>query len=71
MPEEGTVRATERASWGDIPEVGTAEGKPGGGRSSDGGSCAHVAVDTAEVCGIAGGWVHQGEECHSLGEGVW
>ncbi len=31
-------------------------------RASDARSCAHVICDPAEVCGVAGGGVHQGQE---------
>jgi len=44
--------------------------EPGRGRAFDGGSRAHDAVDSAEVRGIAGGGIHQGEECDPLGAGV-
>ena len=43
--------------------VGAAEGGRGGGGLLDGGSCAHVAVDTAEVFSVRGGGVYQRTEC--------
>ena len=33
-------------------------------------SCAHDDLDTAEVCGVAGGGVHQGQERDPPGAGV-
>ena len=30
-----------------------------------------LAANSAEVCGVTGGGVHQGEECDPSGSGVW
>ena len=51
-------------------ELARAEGEPDRGRAFDDGSCAHVDRDTAEVCGVASGRVHQGEERDPFGAGV-
>ncbi len=60
MPAKGVVGAVARTLGRSIPTIGSAEGEPGGRRSSDAGSCAYAAVDTAEVCGVASGGLHQG-----------
>ena len=31
----------------------------------------HAAVDTTEVCSVAGSGIHQGKERHSSGAGLW
>src|SRR4029077_18962522 len=41
-----------------------AQQKRSGGGASDGGSCAHAAIDPPEVLGVRGGGVYQGQECH-------
>jgi putative transposase len=56
-PPPGAVPATVAAPRRGVPQVGAAEGESGRGRALDGRSRAHDAVDTAEVCGVAGGWV--------------
>ena len=52
-------------AWTDHPRVSAAEGGRGGGGAPDVGSCAYVAVDTAEVFSVGGGGVYQGKECDS------
>src|SRR5512135_1209241 len=47
----------------DHPGISAAEGGRGGGGALDGGSRAHVVVDTAEVFSVRGGGVYQGKEC--------
>src|SRR6266508_2394388 len=49
----------------DHTRVSETEGGRGGGGALDGGSRAHVVVDTAEVFSVRGGGVHQGQECDS------
>ena len=39
-------------------------------RTHDGGSRAHVDIDTAKVLSVAGGGIHQREKCDAFGEGV-
>ena len=43
----------------------------GGGGALDAGSCAHVAVDSAEILGFLGDGVHEGQKCDPHCEGVW
>jgi len=62
---QGDVRADTPRAWADHAGVGPTERERGGGRASEGGSCAHDVVDTAEVFGLRGGGVYQGEECDS------
>lgn len=63
--------AVSAVPWGGVSPLGGAEGKSGGGRSLDAGSCAHDAADTAEVCSVAGGGLHQRQERDPFGSGVW
>lgn len=58
----GTLRAT---SGRGVPEVGHAEGESDRRRAAAPGPRAHADRETAEVCGVAGGWVYQ--ERHPLG----
>jgi len=45
-----------------VPQAGRAEGVEDRGRALDARSRAHVDLDPTEVCGVAGGRVHQGQE---------
>jgi REP-associated tyrosine transposase len=54
-----------------IAQVSRAEAEPDRGGAPDGGSCAHDDLDTAEVRGVAGGGIHQGQECNTSGAGLW
>src|SRR5512145_1687878 len=65
------VRTVEAIPWRGISQAGTAKGKPDRGRAPDAGSRAYDDCDTAEVFGIAGDWVYQGQERDPLGAGVW
>src|SRR5580704_180201 len=31
----------------------------------------HVDLDPAEICGVAGDWVYQREECDTVGSRIW
>lgn len=46
-----------------VSSVGRTEGESDRRRASDAGSCAHDVVGAVEVCRVAGGGAHQGEEC--------
>ena len=48
-----------------VSQVGGAEEEQDGGRALAAQQCAHDAVDSAEVRGVAGGGLHQGQECDS------
>lgn len=65
------VRRTAQASWGGVPETGAAEREPDRRRSPDAGSRTYDDCDTAEVSGVAGCGIHQGEERNSSGAGIW
>ena len=39
------------------------KGEPGSGRAFATRPCAHVDLDTAEICGFAGGWLYERQEC--------
>ena len=59
---QGDVRVDTPRAWADHGGVGPIERERGGGGASEGGSRAHDVVDTAEVFGLRGGGLHQGEE---------
>ena len=62
---QGDVWVDTQRTWADHAGVSITERERGGGGASDGRSCSHDVVDPAEVFGIRGGGVHQGEECDS------
>jgi hypothetical protein len=41
------------------------------GRPFDVGPFSHADLDTGKMCGIAGGWVHQGQKRDPLGAEIW
>src|SRR6516165_906978 len=67
MSKEDAVYRVATALGGCVPKVGRAEGKQDRGGSSFTGSCAHVDLDPAEICGVAGDRIYQGKECDTLG----
>ena len=71
---QGDVWVDTQRTWADHAGVSITERERGGGGASDGRSCSHDVVDPAEVFGIRGGGVHQGEELcwvEFLGEGYY
>lgn len=62
---QGDVWVDTQRTWADHAGVSSTEGERGGGRASDGRPCAYDVDDPAEVFGVRGGGVHQGEECDS------
>src|SRR4029450_7160599 len=62
VPQEEHIRMGAQRVGTDHARVGPTKRSGGGGRALDGGSCAHVVIDPAEVFGIRGGGVYQGEE---------
>jgi len=70
VPQEDAVGGAAEASCGGIPEIGGAEGMPDRGGTSAAGSRAYDDIDPAEICGVAGGGLHQGQECHPRGAGL-
>ena len=62
---QGDVRMDTQRARADHAGVGATERERGGGGASDGRSCAHDAVDPAEVFGIRSGGIHQREKCDS------
>src|SRR5512135_3849253 len=63
MPEEGAIWATSKRTGPRSSEVGVAERERSGRREAESGSCSRGAFDSAEVLGIASGWVYEGQEC--------
>jgi hypothetical protein len=41
------------------------------GGSLDAGPCTHPYLDTAEIRGVTGDWVHEGQKRNPLGRDVW
>src|SRR5215831_16733780 len=67
VPEKNDLWRIAPASRRGVPQAGAAEREPDRGGSSSRGSRAYVDFDSAEICGVAGGWLHQGEECNPFG----
>ena len=57
--------------WRSVPQACASEGIEGRRRVFDARSCAHAAVDPAEIRGVAGGRFHQGQERDPHGSGLW
>src|SRR5271155_235047 len=57
------------ASGRSVPQACASEGIEGRRRAFDARSCAHAAVDPAEIRGVAGGRFHQGQERDPHGSG--
>ena len=70
VPQEDAERGAEKMSWRGISLIGGTEGESDRGRSSGVRSRAYDDRDTAEVFGVAGSRVYQGQECDPLGTGV-
>jgi hypothetical protein len=60
-------RGAETASWRGVSQAGVAKGKPDRGRSPDAGPRSDDDFDSAEIRGLAGGRVYQGQECDPFG----
>jgi len=71
MSAQGALQGTEAAFGRGIPIAYGAKGMPSGGGASDAGSCAHAVERATEVCGVAGGRLHQGQERDSSGTDLW
>src|ERR1700719_435333 len=54
VPQKDPVWGTETASRRGLPQVGTAEGKPGRTRPSHAGSRSHDDLDSTKIRGLAG-----------------
>jgi len=66
VPQKGAVRRLEAIFGRSISPIGRAEGEPDRRGAPDAGSCAHDDSDPAEICGVTGRGIHQGEKCDSL-----
>ena len=62
VSQEEHLRVGAQRVRSDHTRISPTERSGGGGRAFDARSCAHVVVDTAEVFGIRGGGIYQGEE---------
>lgn len=62
-PKKDVVCRVAEASGRGVSSAGPAEGVRDIGRASDAGPCSHADCDTAEICGVTGSRVHEGEEC--------
>src|SRR5580693_476393 len=70
MWAQGAVSGTAPTSGRGVPKARPTEGIEGRGRASDGRPCPHAAVDSAEIRGVAGRRVYQGQERDPLGAGL-
>jgi hypothetical protein len=68
---QDVVSGTTTSSGRGFPAACAPEGSESRGRAFDARSRAHAAVDTAEICGVAGRRVYQGQERDSFGPGLW
>jgi len=59
ISQESDFRADTKASRADSAEIGTATGGPDRRRPPDGGPRSHDDIDSAEVLGFSGNWLHQ------------
>ena len=71
VPQKDVIRGVAAALGRSVPQAGCAEGESNRRRAPAARSRAHDDRDTAEVRGVPGDWVYQGEERDSLGSGVW
>src|SRR5690242_18025710 len=71
VPTQGVVWATARALGRDVPQPGCPEAEPDRGRAPDVRSCAYDDRDSAQVCGVAGGGIYQGQERDSFSADLW
>src|SRR5271155_960066 len=71
MSAQDVVSGTTTSSGRGFPMACATKGIESRGRASDAQSRAHVAVDTAEICSVAGGRVHQGQKRDPFGPGLW
>src|SRR5262245_55524056 len=67
VPEKDALWRTSKAPRVGVQTTCGREGVPNRGRTLDARPRAHVDLDSAEVLGGSGHWVHQGEERHSRG----
>src|SRR5215475_1255292 len=67
VPQEDVVRGVATSSGRSVPKVGRAEGEQNRGGPSLSRSRAHVDLDPAKICGVAGDRIHQGKERDPLG----
>src|SRR5215467_13324363 len=70
VPEKDPVCTTSTASGGGVPQAGRTKGKQDRGGAPSSGPRAHDDFHPAEIRGVAGGRVHQGQECDPLGPGI-
>jgi len=67
---EDAVWSVEEVSWRSDEEIGHTEGEHGYRGTSDEGPYTHADIDTAEVFGIPGDRVYEGEECDTYSKGI-
>ena len=59
VPQKNDLWRIAPTSRRGVRQAGAAEREPDRGRSSSRGSRAYVDFDSTEICGLAGGWLHQ------------
>ena len=70
MSRESAVWRIAAPPWGSVQEAGRAEGEPDRGGTFDARPRAHDDRDPAEIRGVAGGGIHQGQERDPHGAGL-
>ena len=71
IPTKGALGFAPQAPGRTAPGVGEAQGERNRGRAPDGRPCAYADLDSAEILGIAGDGVHEGEERHPHCANLW
>lgn len=66
VPQKDTLRGVETAPRGGVSQAGATKGKQDRRRPPDAGSRSHDDFDSAEICGLAGGRVYQGQSAIHL-----
>lgn len=70
MSKKDAVPGAAKAPGGGVSDIGESKREPDRRGASDAGPCAHDAIDTAEIRGVAGGGIHQGQERDPSGQGI-
>ncbi len=66
MPPESALCAVGPVSWRGVPQAGGAKRESDRVGAFDARSCSHDGLDPAEICRVAGGQLHQGQERHRI-----
>src|ERR1017187_8610406 len=71
MPQKGALWKTAAAFGRGIPKIGRTEGMSRRRGPSSRRPCTHHDLDSAQVCGVVRGGIHQGQERDPSGSNLW